>query len=126
VLYVVIGSSVQLDQFARFAPLILAAAVLVVLVRAATIYPLVTATTWLRGHPVPRNCQHIMVWGGLHTVVPVALVLALPADLPNRAVLETMVFGVATISIVVQGLLMPVVLDRTGLGNSPTSEKSAG
>jgi CPA1 family monovalent cation:H+ antiporter len=115
VLYVVIGSSVQLGQFARFAGLILLAAVLVVLVRAATIYPLVTATTWLRGRPVPRNCQHIMVWGGLHTVVPVALVLALPADLPNRAVLETMVFGVATISIVVQGLLMPVVLDRTGL-----------
>jgi CPA1 family monovalent cation:H+ antiporter len=56
-----------------------------------------------------------MVWGGLHTVVPVALVLSLPASLPFAETLQVMVFGVAIISIVVQGLLMPAVLERTGL-----------
>ncbi|MFB6362208.1 MAG: sodium:proton antiporter, partial [Halobacteriales archaeon] len=59
-------------------------------------------------------CQHIMVWGGLHTVVPVALVLSLPPGIPFRQELQTMVFGVAVISIVIQGLLMPAVLRVTG------------
>lgn len=59
-----------------------------------------------------------MVWGGLHTVVPVALVLALPSDFPQREMLQTMVFGVAIVSIVVQGLLMPTALDLTGLSGS--------
>jgi CPA1 family monovalent cation:H+ antiporter len=90
----------------------------VVVIRAVTIYPLVTATNLARGRPVPVYCQHIMVWGGLHTVVPVALALSLPADLPFRLEIQTMVFGVAVISIVVQGLLMPAVLTRLGLGDS--------
>ncbi len=56
-----------------------------------------------------------MVWGGLHTVVPVALVLSLPADLPFRQQLRVMVSGVAVLGTVVQGLLMPFVLERTGV-----------
>jgi CPA1 family monovalent cation:H+ antiporter len=61
-----------------------------------------------------------MVWGGLHTVVPVALVLSLPKEFPFHEELQVMVFGVAIISIVVQGLLMPDVLSRVGLGESST------
>lgn len=114
-LYVLIGSSVALAQFVEHAVPVLTAAVLVVVVRAVTIYPLVTITNLTIPDPVPRRCQHIMVWGGLHTVVPVALVLALPGDLPQAELLETMVFGVAIISLVGQGLLMPAVLDWTGL-----------
>jgi len=91
----------------------------VVVVRAITIYPLVSTTNRLTTEPVPFRCQHIMVWGGLHTVVPVALVLAVPEGLAGGLPLETMVFGVAIISLVVQGLLMPTVLDLTGLGSDP-------
>jgi len=92
---------------------------LVVVVRALTIYPLVSSTNLLSGQPLPVRCQHIMVWGGLHTVVPVALVLAVPESIAGGLPLETMVFGVAIISLVVQGLLMPTVLDLTGLGSDP-------
>ncbi|WP_018256111.1 cation:proton antiporter domain-containing protein [Halomicrobium katesii] len=115
VLYVLIGASVELAEFVDHAGLIALAAVLVLLVRAATIYPLVTATNRLLGDSVPTNCQHIMVWSGLHTVVPVALVLAVPDGVAAGRPLETMVFGVAVLSLVVQGLLMPAVLDLTGL-----------
>ena len=116
-LYVLIGSSVELSQFAEHAVPVGLAAVLVVLVRALTIYPLVTVANRAISDPVPWRCQHIMVWGGLHTVVPVALVLALPDSLPQLEMLETMVFGVAIVSLVVQGLLMPTALDLTGLGD---------
>ena len=122
VLYVLIGSATSPARFADHAGLILTAAVLVVLVRALTIYPLVSTTNRLTTQPVPLRCQHIMVWGGLHTVVPVALVLAVPASIGGSYPLETMVFGVAVISLVVQGLLMPTVLDRTGLGDVGVSD----
>jgi CPA1 family monovalent cation:H+ antiporter len=117
VLYVLIGSATSPAAFVDNAGLILTAAVLVVVVRAVTIYPLVSSTNRLTDEPVPFRCQHIMVWGGLHTVVPVALVLAVPESIAGGLPLETMVFGVAIISLVVQGLLMPTVLDLTGLAD---------
>lgn len=120
VLYVLIGAEVAISNFLRYADLVLLAAVLVLLVRAITIYPLVITMNNVLDEPVPVYCQHIMVWAGLHTVVPVALVLSLPPTFPFRSELRTMVFGVAIISIVVQGLLMPVVLDLTGLTDPDT------
>ncbi|MEF8840227.1 MAG: sodium:proton antiporter [Haloarculaceae archaeon] len=117
-LYVLIGAEIRIDAFLGNAGLVVSAAILVIVVRAATIYPLVSGTNLIRGQPVPLYCQHVMVWGGLHTVVPVALVLSLPQGFPFREELQVMVFGVAVISIVVQGLLMPPVLTRLGLGNS--------
>ena len=118
ILYVLIGAEIRIDAFFGNAGLVVSAAILVVVVRAATIYPLVSGTNLIRDQPVPLHCQHVMVWGGLHTVVPVALVLSLPQGFPFREELQVMVFGVAVISIVVQGLLMPAVLTRLGLGNS--------
>ena len=117
-LYVLIGAEVRFTAFVQHAELVVSAAILVVVVRAATIYPLVSGTNLIREHPVPLHCQHVMVWGGLHTVVPVALVLSLPRGFPFREELQVMVFGVAVISIVVQGLLMPPVLTRLGIGDS--------
>jgi CPA1 family monovalent cation:H+ antiporter len=117
-LYVLIGASVEITQFLDHAVAVVLAAVLVLAVRAVTIYPLVTAANGIITDTVPRRCQHIMVWGGLHTVVPVALVLSLPDSIPRAELLETMVFGVAIISLLVQGLLMPTVLDLTGLSGA--------
>jgi len=125
VLYVLIGSAVRPTAFIEHWQLVAVAAVLVVVVRAITIYPLVSATNLVTADPIPRHCQHIMVWGGLHTVVPVALVLSLPESVTAGRPLETMVFGVAILSIVIQGLLMPTALDLTGLANSAGGEEPA-
>jgi CPA1 family monovalent cation:H+ antiporter len=118
VLYVLIGAEVGFDSLVAHAGVVALAAVLVVATRAATIYPLVTATNLAGSRPVPGYCQHVMVWGGLHTVVPVALVLSLPEGVPFLEQLRAMVFGVAALSIVVQGLLMPVVLSELGMGET--------
>lgn len=117
-LYVLIGAEVPIGTFVQHAGLVVGAAVLVVVVRAMTTYSLVSATNLALDRPVPVYCQHVMVWGGLHTVVPVALVLSLPDPFPFREELQVMVFGIAIISIVVQGLLMPAVLSRLGMGDS--------
>jgi CPA1 family monovalent cation:H+ antiporter len=118
ILYVLIGAEVTVGAFFEHATFVVTAAVLVVVARAVTIYPLVSGFNLSRGNAVPLYCQHVMIWGGLHTVVPVALVLSLPESFPFRERLQVMVFGVAIVSIVVQGLLMPDVLRRVGLGDS--------
>jgi len=122
VLYVLIGSATTIAEFVDDWRLILTAAVLVIVVRAVTIYPLMSSMNLVLDQPVPLRCQHIMVWGGLHTVVPVALVLAVPNSIARGLPLDTMVFGVAIISIVVQGLLMPTVLDLTGFADDAAGD----
>lgn len=116
--HVLIGAEVRTRAFVKNAWLVVSAAVLVVVVRAVTTDPLVSATNLVLDRPVPVYCQHVMFWGGLHTVVPVALVLSLPDPFPFREELQVMVFGVAVISIVVQGLMMPAILTRLGMGVS--------
>lgn len=120
ILYLLIGAEVRIEAFFEYADLVIVAAVLVVIARGAAIYPLVSATNLASERPVPVSSQHIMVWGGLHTVVPVALALSLPAQFPFREELQVMVFGVAIISIVVQGLLLPGMLTRLGIGDTNT------
>jgi len=114
-LYLLIGATVSPDALVRHAGLVVSAAVLVVVVRAVTVYPLVTVLNQASSGTISRQCQHIMVWGGLHTVVPVALALSLPVGVPFREELQTMVFGVAVIGTVIQGLLTPTALRLTGL-----------
>lgn len=114
-LYLLIGATVSIDALVRHGDLVLSAAVLVVLVRGMTVYPIVTALNRAGNDTISQQCQHIMVWGGLHTVVPVALALSLPVGVPFREELQTMVFGVAVIGTVVQGLLTPTMLRLTGL-----------
>jgi NhaP-type Na+/H+ or K+/H+ antiporter len=81
---------------------------LVVVVRAITVYGVVDLLNAATDEGVPRSYQHVIVWGRLHTVVPVALVLSLPQDVPSRHDLRVMVFGIAVLGTVVQALLMPL------------------
>lgn len=57
--------------------------------------------------------QHVLVWGALHTVGPIAMVLSLPPETPSRSVLHTVVFGAAVVSILAQGLTIPYLLRIT-------------
>ena len=69
----------------------------------------------------PRH-QHILVWGGLRGALALALVFALPAELPRRETLITVVFGVVAFSVLVQGLTVPWLLKRSGVvGPPPTA-----
>jgi CPA1 family monovalent cation:H+ antiporter len=113
-IYVLVGAQIHSRHLLESVGLVALAAVLVVAVRAVVVYGLVSAVNAATDERVPRSFQHVMVWGGLHTVVPVALVLSLPPNVPFRRDLRVMVFGIAVLSTVVQGLLMPFVLQQTG------------
>ncbi|SDC34065.1 sodium:proton antiporter [Natrinema hispanicum] len=113
--YVLIGAQVPIDSLVRRLEYILVAAVLVLLVRAVVVYSLVGIMNVIATPKTPPSYQHMLVWGGLHTVVPIALALGLPAGLPRRDFIQAVVFGVAVTGALVQGLLMPTVLRVTGI-----------
>ncbi|WP_317176091.1 cation:proton antiporter [Halomontanus rarus] len=112
-LYVLIGELISLGLFLEHARLVIIAVILVLMARGAVVYPLMSSSNYITSSSVPRKYQHVIVWGSLHTVIPVALALSLSDDLIFHEEIRTMVFGVAVLSVGVQGLLMPTVLNLT-------------
>jgi len=97
------------------------AAVLVVLVGRAAIYPLSWVVNYLlrdKGSRVPRSWQHILFWGGLRGALSMALVLGLSESFPQRETLIAATFGVVLFSLLVQGLTIGPLLRRLGLTRS--------
>lgn len=98
-----------------------AAAVAIVLSligRAAAVYP-IAALFRGRALAVPVGFQHILWWGGLRGALALALALALPANVPERGDIITVVFAVVAFSIFVQGLTMAPLMRRLGLIREP-------
>ncbi|MWG35784.1 Na+/H+ antiporter [Halomarina oriensis] len=120
-IFLMIGVTTPVNQLVRHAPLILLAIPLVLLARGAVVYPITTVVNRFIQPTVSRSYQHVMLWGGLHGSIPIALVLGLPATVesggpfPYREELRAMVFGVAAFSLVVQGLTMERLLDGLGV-----------
>ena len=54
---------------------------------------------------VPLAWLHVLASAGLRGSVTVALALALPANLPDRAAIQTLTFGIVVVTLLVDGLL---------------------
>ncbi len=65
--------------------------------------------------------QVVLIWGGLRGALSIALVLALPAETPERNLLTTMTYGVVLFTLVVQGLTLPFLVRRAGLSTKAVS-----
>ncbi|MFB6183127.1 MAG: Na+/H+ antiporter [Haloarculaceae archaeon] len=115
-IFLMIGVTTPIGDLLAHVDLIAIAIALVLLVRVVAVYPLTAVVNRFTDPPVPRRYQHVLVWGGLHASIPIALVLGLPrggALTPAlRTSLRAMVFGVSAFSLVVQGLTMSNLLDR--------------
>lgn len=62
--------------------------------------------------PLPRTWSVIIFWSGLRGALSLALVLALPAELPARSVLVISTYAVVLFTLLVQGLSLRWVLRR--------------
>lgn len=123
-IFIMIGVTTPISQLAEHARLIVLAIVLVLVVRALIVYVLTTIVNQVYKPQIPFSYQHVIVWGGLHASIPIALVLGLPHNqgLPLEE-LQAMVFGVAAFSLVVQGLSMGALLKRLGIGTRSAVEE---
>jgi CPA1 family monovalent cation:H+ antiporter len=82
--------------------------------RIATVYPICAAFS-RSSLAVDARHQHVLFWGGLRGALALALVLAVPNDLPEKDALVAAAFGVVAFSVFVQGLTMSPLLKRLRL-----------
>ncbi len=94
--------------------------------RALVVYVLLGGVSRLAPLPglaerVSTDWLHVLFWGGLRGAVAVAMALALPADVPQRALLQEITFGVVLFTLLVQGTTVGRVVARTSVDASPTA-----
>jgi NhaP-type Na+/H+ or K+/H+ antiporter len=65
----------------------------------------VTLTSFI-GEKIPNSYKRILAAAGLRGVISVALALSLPDGFPFREAIVAMTFGVALLSLIVQGELI--------------------
>lgn len=63
-----------------------------------------------------------MFWSGLRGAVAVAMALSLPADFPQRLLLQEVTFGIVLFTLVVQGTTIGLVIRRSGAGQARTPD----
>lgn len=64
---------------------------------------------------IPWSFQTILFWGGLRGAVPVALVLAIPASIPERTIIIHLTFAVILFTLLVQGTTTKKLMDLFGV-----------
>jgi monovalent cation:H+ antiporter, CPA1 family len=98
--------------------------------RALVVYGLLRIAVRVRslegtGRGLPRGWSHVMFWAGLRGAVAVAAALSLPIDVPERALLQEVTFGIVLFTLLVQGTTAGLVVRRTGAAAEPATSGSA-
>jgi CPA1 family monovalent cation:H+ antiporter len=78
-----------------------------------------------RADRMPRRWGSILVLGGLRGALSMVLALSLPADLPQRDLVVSLTVGVVLLSIIIQGVTMPLLMRRTQESESRQSTVQA-
>jgi len=92
----------------------------ILIARAVVVYGLLgipSAMFARRGRPdlaVHRPWLHVLFWAGLRGAVSVALALSIPADVPNRELIQGVTFGIVLFTLIVQGSTAGWVVRRSG------------
>lgn len=63
---------------------------------------------------LPTAWLHVLAWAGLRGAVSTALALSIPEDLPNRALIQGVTFGIVLFTLIVQGSTAGLVVRRSG------------
>ena len=74
---------------------------------------------------LPAGWLHVLFWSGLRGAVAVAMALALPTSVPERALLQQITFGIVLFTLVVQGMTAGAVVRRT-VGDTPATASGEG
>jgi CPA1 family monovalent cation:H+ antiporter len=112
IVFLLIGITAARIPFSALGFASLSTAILLVLLgRAATVYPI----SWLFARSRWRIAvpdQHVLWWGGLRGALALALALALPSTTPLRNSIVVVTFVVVAFSVLIQGLTMKSLLTR--------------
>lgn len=122
IVFLLIGDQVQFDGLLEQLDKIAIAIVIMLAARAISVYGLGALSNAVTGPSMdlPVAGQTILWWGGLRGSVSVALALSVPAILPERQDIISIVFGVMLFTLLVQGLTTKPLLEALNLlGDQP-------
>jgi CPA1 family monovalent cation:H+ antiporter len=121
IVFLIIGIEVHIFDLIGHGTAIGISVVAVLLGRMAAVYLLIPLGNAL-SEPISWAWRHVLVWGGIHGSVSLALVLTLPNDFPARDLVLAMTFGVVAFSIIVQGLTVKPLMHKLGINTSQENE----
>ena len=118
VVFLEVGLAISLGGLVDAIVPIAWAVVAILIGRAVVVYVLLGGASRLTVRPgmaehVPSGWLHVLFWAGLRGAVAVAMALSLPADIPQRTLLQEITFGVVLFTLLVQGTTVGQVIDRT-------------
>ena len=122
VAFLLIGIAISIDSLQRAALFIAWGVVAVLVGRALVIYGLLGGSSSI-GHllgvapRIPASWLHVINWTGLRGAVAMALALSLPAEVPDRALLQGTIFGIVLFTVIVQGTTAARVVRWAGVGS---------
>jgi len=122
-LFLMVGLSVNTENVtSRIGPVLIVIA-LILIARALSIYTLVPLTIkWFRLPHVTMGERHIMWWGGLKGGLAIAVVLSIPADLPERQFLFDLTIGVVLFTLLVSAPTIRPLMERLGMNRLSRGE----
>ncbi|MDY6936266.1 MAG: sodium:proton antiporter [Cyanobacteriota bacterium] len=120
IVFLLIGDRVEFKALLENLDLMAIAIVAVLATRAIGIYTLgglsnAIARSQINQAEIKLSEQTVLWWGGLRGSVSIALALSVPAALPERDKVISIVFGVVLFTLLVQGLTTKGLLDGLGL-----------
>ena len=118
--FLLVGLAISVGDLLAGASSILWGLVGILVARVVVVYGLLGGIAQLIGERAhwpkpPIGWLHVMFWAGLRGAVAVAMALSLPADFPQRALLQQITFGVVLFTLFAQGTTAGLVVARTGL-----------
>ncbi|MBI3927935.1 MAG: Na+/H+ antiporter [Armatimonadetes bacterium] len=119
--FLLIGTQVDLRLLAERWQLVLAAFAVVLLARACVVLVLSPLGGWMDRRPIPLRWQALMVWAGLRGSISMALAIGLPLDVDWRENMILMTFGVVIMSLFLQGLTISPLMRRLHIGSTPSA-----
>ncbi|HEX5238707.1 MAG TPA: cation:proton antiporter, partial [Sphingomicrobium sp.] len=123
--FILIGMNAANQPLRQLGSAAAAIAILAVLAgRALSLYPLAALFSGSRWR-LPASYQHTLFWGGLRGALALALALTVPQTVAERGAIIVTAFVVVAFSILVQGLTMPWLIKRFGLGDRRDGEAIA-
>jgi monovalent cation:H+ antiporter, CPA1 family len=133
--FLLIGTAITLGQLREAAAAIAWGVAAILIGRMIAVYLLLGLAARAlhairRGPGLRTSWLHVLFWAGLRGAIAVALALSLPDDLPDRARLQGIAFGITLFTLLVQGTTTDLLLRRLrvsddGNGRRPTAGRNA-
>jgi len=116
--FLLVGLELDIPELFAASGLVAVAFLVVVGARAITVYSLLPLSRFTTSGAFPRSWSHVLVWGGLRGSLSMVLVMSLPAEFEGRRLLLVLIFGVVSLSLVLQALTMKPLLAKLGLSST--------